>query len=326
MADMDGTSQGVGYVGRAVSVLPADDSQSCAVWGRIAVPSETKERLLNHALLSLGLRQAGMSHVGLPLHGFFMLAGPPGVGKTSLARSLGSQVHVALAGRLGPVRRMEVNLHLLTSELLGRTQRNILQVLQEEVPAAAGGGVLIVVLDEIEVLGVARDRASPEINPADVGRGTAALLGGLDWVAQNVPGAITVGTTNLPDMLDAAVKSRADLWLDLPLPSGDAIIEILRDSLMELASIYPSCSALLDSDTLACVAALLEGCDARQVRKFVADALAYQRQTALDPATMTTEMLSAAARRLSGRRRQPSARSGQRSTSPAGAPLEMESH
>lgn len=273
-------------------VRAVDDDPSLAdSWDRIIVPEDIKSRLLNHALLAIGLRSRGIGNVGLPLHGLALLTGQPGVGKTTLARGLGAEIYKVIGGSYGQVRVVDINLHVLPSELLGRTQRNIAQLFQEELPELAANGPIVVVLDEVEVLAVSRSEMSLDINPADVFRGTAALLSGLDWVARSVPGAFIVGTTNLPGALDDAFRSRADLILQVPTPSPAVIKQILADTLRELAKAFPACSELATMKELDDIAQLLDGCDGRQVRKFVAEGLASTRETALDPSALTIDFL-----------------------------------
>ena len=283
---------GHSYVSDAISATVAlGNPQLEASWDRIIVPAEIKERLLNHALLSIALRKAGVTGIGLPLHGLALLSGPPGVGKTTLARGLGSQVARELGGRQGVVRVVDVNMHVLPSELLGRTQRNVVQLFEEELPALAEEGPVVVVMDEVEVLAVSRSQASFDINPADVFRGTAALLSALDWIAREVPGTFIVGTTNMPGALDDAVLSRTDLRLDLPLPGVSVLRSILADTFSELGRRFPGCGALATAPELEAVAELLDGTDGRQARKFVADALARDRETAMDPSRLTAPAL-----------------------------------
>ena len=286
----------------AMEVTIATDPTLVDSWNRIIVDPTVKDRLLNYALMAIGLRKSGVGGIGVPLHGLIMLNGAPGVGKTTLARGLANAVASALGDRYGTVRLVDVNMHLLTSELLGRTQRNIIALFQEELPALAEDGPVVVVLDEVEVLAVSRTEASLDINPADVIRGTAALLSALDWLAREAPGVLVVGTTNLFGVLDDAVLSRADLTVQLELPGVQVLRSILADTLRELGEHFAACRELADSEQLGEVAELLHGSDGRQARKFVAEALASTRETALDPSLLQIDTLIGLAKERNTRR------------------------
>jgi pachytene checkpoint protein 2 len=287
--------QGISYVSQALTITsPRADETLHESWHRIVVPPDIKDRLRNQALLAITLRTRGVPRISVPLHGLVVLSGSPGIGKTSLARGLASELSTVLGDRYGEVRLVDVNLHLLPSELLGRTQRNILQLFQEELPALAELGPMVVVLDELEVLALSRSQVSLDINPADVMRGTAALLSALDWVSLHLAGTVIVGTTNLPGALDGAMLSRSDLVLEVPMPSVAVIEHILADTLGEIAAHFPGGASW--NGALAEVAKLLEGIDGRQARKFVVEALASTQETALDPSRLKPEELLALAR------------------------------
>src|SRR5690606_39768076 len=59
----------------------------------------------------------------LPLHGVILLVGPPGTGKTSLARGLAHRIAESFKGQ--PFRLLEVEPHSLTSAMLGKSQRAV---------------------------------------------------------------------------------------------------------------------------------------------------------------------------------------------------------
>lgn len=251
-------------------------------WDRIVVPQELKDRLLNYMVFSLEHRRR-LSDVSLPLHGLVVLAGPPGTGKTTLARGLADQAARTL--ERGPLLFADIDPHAFPSQLLGESQRSVARLFSRTIPdLAARGRPMVVLLDEVEALAVNRSGASLETNPVDVHRATDAVLAGVDHVARSCPNVTFVATTNYRPGVDGAFLSRADLIETFSLPNPAAIAVILSDALSELApgSVQPV--ADLTALAAACSEAAL---DARQVRKLVLRAIYGRRSLAIDPAAIT---------------------------------------
>src|SRR6266403_421766 len=86
------------------------------LWDSIILPAPVKEQLVSQAMLNFSIR-GKVDRSVLPLHGVIMLVGPPGTGKTSLARGLAHRTAQSFQG--GGFRLLEVEPHALTSSAMG---------------------------------------------------------------------------------------------------------------------------------------------------------------------------------------------------------------
>lgn len=262
-------------------------------WDAIMVPPEPKARLLHHALLAWEVRSK-LAFETSAVHGLAVLLGPPGTGKTTLARGLASTASQVVHGR--EVRLVEIHPHGLMSAEHGQTQQAVSKLLLEHLPELTEDGLpTVVLLDEVESMAVARSAASLSANPVDVHRATDAVLTALDELARRCPHLFFVVTSNYPEGLDAAFLSRADVVLDIGLPGADALELILADTLRSWGGSYPELLRLADDKSLAAAARALDGVDGRQARKLVPQAVAARMETTLAPGTLAaTDLLRAA--------------------------------
>jgi SpoVK/Ycf46/Vps4 family AAA+-type ATPase len=282
----------------SMHVLPAEHHDRD--WDAIIVPRQVKERLLAQALLTLSHGRKLAQLAGLP-HGLIVLAGPPGTGKTTMARGLAQVAALALA-REGATTLVEINPHAFPSDMLGESQRNVTRLLADTIPEiAARRPFTVVLIDEVESFAVRRSSASFEANPVDVHRATDAVLLGIDEIAKALPSVLFVTTTNFMEAVDEAFLSRADLVMRFALPDVDTIAKILASALGELAVQWPALLPLTrNSEKITELARLCEGWDGRRIRKLILAALAQRLEVARDPAKLGWDDLFEAARKQGG--------------------------
>lgn len=150
------------------------------------------------------------------LRGGLLLYGPPGCGKTFLAR--------AVAGELG-ARFVSVGLHDVLDMWLGSSERNLHGVFAEARRLAP----CVLFLDEVDALGQKRSHLAHS-----AGRNVVVqLLTELDSMAADNDGVFVLGATNAPWDLDPALRrpGRFDRSLLVLPPDRPARVAVLRTNL-----------------------------------------------------------------------------------------------
>ena len=259
------------------------------------MPDETKTRLLCQALLEFTVR-GWAPPTSVQLHGIILLAGPPGTGKTSLARGLANRIAQSLKD--STFHFIEVEPHALASANLGRSQQSVRDLLQKTVTEYASKGPLIVLLDEVETLAPDRRRLSLEANPVDVHRATDAVLASIDQLASSHPQILFIATTNFSEAVDEALMSRADLVEWIGKPVREACAAILSDTLEALSKKWPKISKLSRQSEFQGVVDECVGLDARQIRKSVVAACTSSKELALNLELLTIRDLVRSVRHM----------------------------
>jgi len=198
-----------------------------------------------------------LADIGLREIGKLLFVGPPGTGKTSVARALAQKLDL-------PV--VEVKLSMITSQYLGETAKNV----EKTFEVAKRLAPCILFIDEFDF--VAKTRASDE--HAAIKRAVNTLLKSIDEVSLIQDEVLLIGATNHPDQLDAAAWRRFDEIVNFPKPDRQMRADILRivTRQMDIAD--------FDPEEMADRTEGLTGSDLRLVlREAVLDALTEERTT-----------------------------------------------
>ncbi len=158
----------------------------------------------SYADVIAGTRGAG-GHTNRPRAVLF--EGPPGCGKTSMARMMASRAQLAM---------VYLPLEAVVSKWYGEAERRLAKALDltAQLASSNGGKGVLLFLDEIEAIAMSRDSDMHEASR----RLLSVLLRSIDGV-QSKEGVILVGATNRVGDIDAALRSRFDLAITFGLPS-----------------------------------------------------------------------------------------------------------
>ena len=148
-----------------------------------------------------------------PLKGV-LLCGPPGCGKTLLAKAAASATQVNFISVKGPA---------LMSKYIGESERAVREVFHKAKQASP----CLVFFDEIDALVPRRGSGAGDAGVSE--RVVGQFLAELDGV-EKLNGVLILAATNRPDMVDPALlrPGRFDVVVDIPVPNEAERLAILR--------------------------------------------------------------------------------------------------
>jgi AAA+ superfamily predicted ATPase len=197
-----------------------------------------------------------LAKIGLSEIGKLLFVGPPGTGKTSVARSLAHQLDLPF---------VEVKLSMVTSQYLGETAKNVDRTFE----VAKRLSPCILFMDEFD--SVAKTRKSDE--HAALKRAVNTLLKSIDEISLIDDDVLLIGATNHPDQLDSAAWRRFDEIVNFPKPDAG-----MREGIFSLIAREMDVREF-DPGELATKTEGLTGSDIRLVlREAVLDALTEDRR------------------------------------------------
>ncbi len=166
---------------------------------------------------------------------FIVFAGPPGNGKTSLARVLASHFAMLNERRRGQTTVLyELYGARMFQDVLGQSVKAVNETF-DQIGLSARRGPVVVWIDELDSLAQGRE-LSRTGDPTEVGRVVTTLLLRLDELF-TCRSALVIGATNLASALDRALVSRADLFVSIGYPTRETASRILSETASEVSAV-----------------------------------------------------------------------------------------
>lgn len=151
-------------------------------------------------VISMRDKRDVLARHGIDAQNYLLLYGPPGCGKTSIARYIAAQTGLPL---------VTARLDSLVSSMLGSTAKNIRKVFDY-----AAQQECVLFLDEFDVVAKRRD---DENELGELKRVVNSLLQNIDSFGE---GSILIAATNHQDLLDPAVWRRFNKVIKVPMPTN----------------------------------------------------------------------------------------------------------
>ncbi len=188
-----------------------------------------------------------------------LLYGPPGCGKTLIAKAVANSLAKKVSERTGEEGRsffLNIKGPELLNKYVGETERHIRLVFQRARDKASDGMPVIVFFDEMDSLFRTRGSGvSSDVENTIVPQ----LLSEIDGV-EGLENVIIIGASNREDMIDPAIlrPGRLDVKIKIERPDAEAAREIFSKYLTPTLPLHPEDLAEFDHDPQMCVQAMID--------------------------------------------------------------------
>jgi len=187
-----------------------------------------------------------------------LLYGPPGCGKTLIAKAVANSLAKKVAARTGQEGKsyfLNIKGPELLNKYVGETERHIRLVFQRAREKASGGTPVIVFFDEMDSLFRTRGSGvSSDVENTIVPQ----LLSEIDGV-ELLENVLVIGASNREDMIDPAIlrPGRLDVKIKIERPDAESARDIFSKYLTTSLPLHADDLAEFGGDREACVAGMI---------------------------------------------------------------------
>jgi proteasome-associated ATPase len=188
-----------------------------------------------------------------------LLYGPPGCGKTLIAKAVASSLAKQVAAKTGQEGRsffLNIKGPELLNKYVGETERHIRLVFQRAREKASEGTPVIVFFDEMDSLFRTRGSGvSSDVENTIVPQ----LLSEIDGV-EGLENVIVIGASNREDMIDPAIlrPGRLDVKIKIERPDAESARDIFSKYLLAELPLHADDLSEFGSDRQACVSGMIQ--------------------------------------------------------------------
>ena len=187
-----------------------------------------------------------------------LLYGPPGCGKTLIAKAVANSLAKKVAAKTGQEGKsyfLNIKGPELLNKYVGETERHIRLVFQRAREKASGGTPVIVFFDEMDSLFRTRGSGvSSDVENTIVPQ----LLSEIDGV-EALENVLVIGASNREDMIDPAIlrPGRLDVKIKIERPDAESARDIFSKYLIRELPLHADDLAEFGGDRDACVAGMI---------------------------------------------------------------------
>lgn len=191
-----------------------------------------------------------------------LLYGPPGCGKTLIAKAVANSLAKKIAEARGEDAKEAKSFFLnikgpeLLNKFVGETERHIRIIFQRAREKASEGTPVIVFFDEMD--SIFRTRGSGVSSDVET-TVVPQLLSEIDGV-EGLENVIVIGASNREDMIDPAIlrPGRLDVKIKIERPDAESAQDIFSKYLTEHLPLHDDDLAEFGGDKALCIAAMIE--------------------------------------------------------------------